>query len=196
MNLFKRGFKASEALDIGSESTAMEDYNRAKDNTIMKIRFKDGIIVFHFKGDVIFSTADDYSIALEACKSGNLDIVAYSAEFEENIASEHEDEAFQNLLRRNKYKKDIPPFKINLNEAPELKDSLKEGEKLIFESKSGKLSAFYIGRSRIDAFAMFHPADLLKGDNLSDIFDGERTTINGYTITSYPCLIPPISNIQ
>lgn len=90
-------------------------------------------------------------------------------------------------------------FKVNINEVDS--SALVEGTEVLFQkdgSTSTQLTGQYIGKSRIDGFAMFKTGVFTGAGNLADIFDGS-TTVEGTGITTgeistYPTLISTLED--
>lgn len=102
-------------------------------------------------------------------------------------------------------------FKINLKDASALSAGIVEGEVVRFypgdtSAVATYLSATYIGKSRIDGFAMFKTGTFYSTGtasstmNLADIFDSstyaynETTTTETASITTYPTLISTLED--
>ncbi len=66
-------------------------------------------------------------------------------------------------------------FKINIADASTLKTNLSKGDAVTFTGGLGSVGATYIGKSRIDAFAMFKTGTFSTAANLSEVFDGAST---------------------
>ena len=91
-------------------------------------------------------------------------------------------------------------FKVNVADASAVKADLTAGEVVTFENggASVSLTATYIGKSRIDGFAMFKTGTFTGADNLADIFDGSATIIDDASVsgpvTAYPTLISTLED--
>lgn len=93
-------------------------------------------------------------------------------------------------------------FKVNITDASTLKAGISNGDVLNFEStQSGySVSATYIGKSRIDGFAMFKTGSFTGATNLGEVFDGAATevitdaSVYGGTISTYPTLISTLED--
>ena len=97
-------------------------------------------------------------------------------------------------------------FKVNLFDVSALKAGLTPGDDVRFfaaDTSAGTtyLTAKYIGKSRIDGFAMFKTgAFSVSGNNLADIFDGSTYVFNVSNpaenggITTYPTLISTLED--
>jgi len=90
-------------------------------------------------------------------------------------------------------------FKVDLSEVPTIKAGLAAGEVVAFASVDGSVAGTFIGKSRIDGFAMFKTGAFSgTAANLADVFDGnvEVTDASGVTdtITKYPTLISTLED--
>jgi hypothetical protein len=93
-------------------------------------------------------------------------------------------------------------FKLNVNDASVFKAALTTGLGVTFQntSPSTQLTASYIGKSRIDGFAMFKTGTFTGATNLAGIFDGGTVVIltdastYGGSITTYPTLISTLED--
>jgi hypothetical protein len=94
-------------------------------------------------------------------------------------------------------------FKVQLDASAGLVPAaLEEGDDVMFESADASLLTKYIGKSRIDGFGMFKVESFtVAGSNLSDIFDGNTTTISnvtdattGGTVDHFPSLISTLED--
>jgi hypothetical protein len=93
-------------------------------------------------------------------------------------------------------------FKVRLDASVTTSGStLTEGDDVTFVSPTATATTKYIGKSRIDGFAMFKVEDMSTGCNLSDVFtpgvtvfnDLDATTGTGY-INYYPSLISTLED--
>ena len=92
-------------------------------------------------------------------------------------------------------------FKVNLtSDASAVKADLTAGEAVVFqnETAANQLTATFIGKSRIDGFAMFKTGTFTGGDNLADIFDASTLIIDDASawgvVTTYPTLISTLED--
>ena len=99
------------------------------------------------------------------------------------------------------YSKYVAPyaFKLQISDAS-IKASLTNGDVFTFqnEAASNQLTATYIGKSRIDGFAMFKTGTFTGATNLADIFDGSTRVINDAStqaaVATYPTLISTLED--
>ncbi|MDD5649086.1 MAG: hypothetical protein PHF86_01525 [Candidatus Nanoarchaeia archaeon] len=90
-------------------------------------------------------------------------------------------------------------FKLQISDAS-IKASLTNGGVFTFqnEAASNQLTATYIGKSRIDGFAMFKTGTFTGATNLADIFDGSTRIINDAStqaaVATYPTLISTLED--
>ena len=93
-------------------------------------------------------------------------------------------------------------FKINVNDASAAKASLVEGAAVAFTNVGGdSVTGTYIGKSRIDGFAMFKSGTFTGGaQNLGEVFDGTAVTfvdvdasVSG-AVAAYPTLISTLED--
>jgi len=94
-------------------------------------------------------------------------------------------------------------FKINVADASTFKTNLTAGEAVTFQNggASIQLTATYVGKSRIDGFAMFKTGTFTGAANLAAIFSaGTTTVINsdgstyGGALSTYPTLISTLED--
>lgn len=95
-------------------------------------------------------------------------------------------------------------FKVSLKELTVDYALLKEGVVVTFgntdsSTASAALTATYIGKSRIDGFAMFKTGTFTDATNLADVFDGGTTEVSGSgistnDITTFPSLISTLED--
>jgi len=93
-------------------------------------------------------------------------------------------------------------FKININDASAVKADIANGDVVTFRNTGDdSVTATYIGKSRIDGFAMFKTGTFSGGAlNLGEVFDGTTTHIvnDGSTdfgpISAYPTLISTLED--
>lgn len=91
-------------------------------------------------------------------------------------------------------------FKINLVDASAVKTDLTQGEVVEFQGTGGNVNGEYIGKSRIDGFAMFKTTTFSGGaTNLGDVFGGGAVIIvddasNFGPVTTYPSLISTLED--
>jgi hypothetical protein len=105
---------------------------------------------------------------------------------------------FQGAAATSKY---VAPyaFKLQISDAS-IKASLTNGGVFTFqnEATSNQLTATYIGKSRIDGFAMFKTGTFTGATNLADIFDGSTRIINDAStqaaVATYPTLISTLED--
>ena len=75
---------------------------------------------------------------------------------------------------------------------------LAEGTEYTFTKSSNTLKATYVGKSRIDGFAIFHTGAFSEdGLNLSDIFDGATTSVTvdrAVTVSAFPQLVSTLED--
>ena len=92
-------------------------------------------------------------------------------------------------------------FKINVNDASVAKANLVEGDAVVFTNAGADtVTGTYIGKSRIDGFAMFKTGAFSGTDNLGGVFDGTTVTFtdvdsstNG-VVAAYPTLISTLED--
>lgn len=93
-------------------------------------------------------------------------------------------------------------FKLNVNDASAaiFKGALAEGDAVTFDNGTGSMTATYIGKSRIDGFAMFKTGAFTTVTNLGELFDGTEVEAEdvadasiGYVAT-YPTLISTLED--
>jgi hypothetical protein len=93
-------------------------------------------------------------------------------------------------------------FKISLADASAVKATLTNGDVVAFQNTTPatQVLATYIGKSRIDGFAMFKTGAFTGATNLADIFDGSAIVVNVTDasnfgpITTYPTLISTLED--
>jgi len=91
-------------------------------------------------------------------------------------------------------------FKVNVNDASAAKAALVEGDPVSFTSSGGSVTGTYIGKSRIDGFAMFKTGTFTTATNLGEVFDGTTVTFRDTdssivgTISTYPTLISTLED--
>jgi hypothetical protein len=91
-------------------------------------------------------------------------------------------------------------FKINVSDASVAKSNLVEGDSVTFTGTGGSVAATYIGKSRIDGFAMFKRGAFTTATNLAEVFDGGTVTLvdtdssTGGTVSAFPTLISTLED--
>lgn len=94
-------------------------------------------------------------------------------------------------------------FKLNIADASVAKAALANGAGVTFENAGGDtVTATYIGKSRIDGFAMFKTGTFSGGaENLGEVFDGTAVTLTPDAsaaqvgpVTAYPSLVSTLED--
>jgi len=92
-------------------------------------------------------------------------------------------------------------FKVNVTDASTFKAQLTAGDTVTFQNEAAatQLTTTYIGKSRIDGFAMFKTGTFTGATNLAGIFDGNTLIVYdsstyGGAITTYPTLISTLED--
>jgi hypothetical protein len=95
-------------------------------------------------------------------------------------------------------------FKVRFDaSAAAIKAEIEEGDVILFSNPGdASVTATYIGKSRMDGFLMFKTGTFsVAGANLSDVFDGNTTTVDnvtdattGGTVSAYPMLISTLED--
>lgn len=92
-------------------------------------------------------------------------------------------------------------FKVNINAATAVKAAIANGNAVTFTNAGGDIvAATYIGKSRIDGFAMFKTGAFTGADNLGEVFDGTAITLidsdasTAGSVTAYPTLISTLED--
>ena len=92
-------------------------------------------------------------------------------------------------------------FKLNITDASTMKAGLSNGDDVTFTGGLGSLGATYIGKSRIDGFAMFKTGTFTTASNLAEVFDGgsvsvqdDASTLGDAAVANYPALISTLED--
>jgi hypothetical protein len=92
-------------------------------------------------------------------------------------------------------------FKIKLDKNGDVAQNLTPGDEVTFSDAStgtsAELKAQYIGKARLDGYAMFKVVEFVNAENLADVFDGDSNVTLGsdeQEVTTYPSLISTLED--